>query len=78
MYEPWFPLNLHEKSYLDVFPKEQLVYLTPHCRDVMKEFDHNAVYIIGAIVDKVNLNGLCSVLLYIIVFRFRLIMNPFH
>ncbi|KAF2897789.1 hypothetical protein ILUMI_08376 [Ignelater luminosus] len=54
MYEPWFPLNLHEKSYLDVFPKEQLVYLTPHCRDVLKEYDHNAVYIIGAIVDKVS------------------------
>ncbi|KAK4875793.1 hypothetical protein RN001_012215 [Aquatica leii] len=54
MYEPWFPLNLHEKSYLDLVPKDKLVYLTPHCRDVLKEFSHDDVYILGAIVDKVN------------------------
>ena len=52
--EPDFPLNLTEKSYLDIFPKENLVYLTPHCREVLREFDHEAVYIIGAIVDKAN------------------------
>jgi ribonuclease P protein 1 len=52
--EPWFPLHLHESSYLDKFPKEQLVYLTPHCREEMLEYDHDAIYIIGAIVDKVN------------------------
>ncbi|KAJ8934679.1 hypothetical protein NQ318_015148 [Aromia moschata] len=54
LYETSFPLNMHENSYLEVFPKDQLVYLTPHCREEMLEFDHNAVYIIGGIVDKVN------------------------
>ncbi|VEN35621.1 unnamed protein product [Callosobruchus maculatus] len=54
MYEKWFPLNIHECSYLDIFPKDQLVYLTPHCREEMSEFDHDAVYIIGSLVDKVN------------------------
>ncbi|KAF5295340.1 hypothetical protein FQR65_LT01530 [Abscondita terminalis] len=54
MYEPWFPLNLHEKSYTDIFPKDKLVYLTPHCREVMTEFNHDDIYIVGAIVDKVN------------------------
>ncbi|KAJ9589340.1 hypothetical protein L9F63_017469 [Diploptera punctata] len=54
LYDPDFPLNLTEKSYLDIFPKENLIYLTPHCREVIKEFDHDAVYIIGAMVDKVN------------------------
>lgn len=48
-----FPLNIHEKSYLDIFPKEQLVYLTPHCKEQMSTYDHNAIYIIGGIVDKV-------------------------
>ncbi|XP_047027197.1 mitochondrial ribonuclease P protein 1 homolog [Helicoverpa zea] len=52
--EPWFPLNIHTKSYLDVFPKEKLVYLTPHCREELTKFDHDAVYIIGCMVDKVN------------------------
>lgn len=54
MYDPEFPLNIHEKSYLDLFSKEQLVYLTPHCREEMEEFDHDAVYIIGALVDRVK------------------------
>lgn len=55
MYEPWFPLNVHTNSYLDLFPKEQLVYLTPHCREELRTYDHDAIYIIGGIVDKVYL-----------------------
>lgn len=51
--EPWFPLNIHQKSYLDVFPKEKLVYLTPHCREELTVYDHDAIYIIGCMVDKV-------------------------
>lgn len=54
MHEPWFPLNVHEKSYLNVFPKNQLVYLTPHSPEVMTNYDHDAIYIIGGIVDKVR------------------------
>lgn len=47
-----FPVNITEKSYLDIFPKEKIVYLTPHCREELMEYDHDAIYIIGAIVDK--------------------------
>ncbi|KAF7286145.1 hypothetical protein GWI33_007393 [Rhynchophorus ferrugineus] len=54
LYDSDFPTSVHEKSYLDVFPKEKLIYLTPHCRQEMEIFDHDAVYIIGGIVDKVN------------------------
>ncbi|RZC42068.1 mitochondrial ribonuclease P protein 1 -like protein [Asbolus verrucosus] len=54
MYEPWFPLNLHESSYLEKFPKERLIYLTPHCREELLEYDHDAIYIIGGIVDMMN------------------------
>lgn len=52
--EPWFPLNIHSQSYLDLFPKEKLVYLTPHCRAELTEFDHDAIYIVGCMVDKMN------------------------
>ncbi|XP_049879692.1 mitochondrial ribonuclease P protein 1 homolog [Pectinophora gossypiella] len=52
--EPWFPMNIHSKSYLDIFPKEKLVYLTPHCREELTTFDPDAVYIIGCMVDKSN------------------------
>ena len=49
-----FPLNVHENSFMDLFPKEQLVYLTPHCKTDMNSYSHDSIYIIGAMVDKVN------------------------
>ncbi|XP_058835468.1 mitochondrial ribonuclease P protein 1 homolog [Topomyia yanbarensis] len=50
--EPSFPFNITEKSYLDLFPRERLVYLTPHCNNDLKEFSPDDVYIVGAMVDK--------------------------
>lgn len=41
-----------EKNYLDLFDKDRLVYLSPQGRQVMREFDPEAVYIIGAFNDK--------------------------
>lgn len=54
LYEPWFPLHVHKKSYLDVFPKEKLIYLTPHCNEIMEHYEPDAIYILGGIVDKVK------------------------
>lgn len=47
--EPTFPLNYTNKSYLDLYPREKLVYLTPHCNENLKEFNPDDVYIIGKI-----------------------------
>lgn len=47
-----FPFNVTEKSYLDLFPKEKLVYLTPHCKNDLTEFNPDDIYIVGAMVDK--------------------------
>lgn len=52
LYKPEWPININPSSYLEKYPKEQLVYLTPHCREEMSVYDHNAVYIIGGIVDR--------------------------
>lgn len=49
-----FPINLHEGSYLDMFPKEKLVYLTQHCRNDLTDFDPDSIYIVGAVVNKKN------------------------
>lgn len=46
------PMNLHECSYLDLFLREELVYLTPHCDTDLIEYDPNMIYIVGAMVDK--------------------------
>lgn len=40
-----------EKSYLDIFPREKLVYLSNDSPVIMRNFDPDKVYIIGAIVD---------------------------
>lgn len=53
LYEPYFPLNITSKSYLEIFDKKKLVYLTPNAGTTLKKFDPNLIYIIGAMVDKV-------------------------
>ncbi|XP_053676204.1 mitochondrial ribonuclease P protein 1 homolog [Anopheles nili] len=52
IHQPDFPYNVTEQSYLDLFPKERLVYLTPHCKNDLQAFDPDDIYIIGAMVDK--------------------------
>lgn len=49
---PSFPINLHEGNVTDVFPRDRLVYLTPHCNTPLTEYNPDDIYIIGAIVDK--------------------------
>ena len=49
-----YPLDTHSVCYQDVFPHDKLVYLTPHCDEEMMEFDHDAIYIVGSLVDRVN------------------------
>jgi len=45
--EPTFPLNYTSKSYLELYPREKLVYLTPHCNEQLKQYNHDDVYIVG-------------------------------
>lgn len=54
MLDPGFPMNVHEESYLDLFPRNKLVYLTPHCTNDLLEYNHDDIYIVGAMVDKMN------------------------
>lgn len=46
-----------EKSHSDIFPRDQLVYLTADSPNVLKEFDHDKIYIVGAFVDKSQKTG---------------------
>ncbi len=49
---PEFPLNIHSNSFMDIFDKEKLVYLTPDCSQELIEYNPDDIYIIGAMVDK--------------------------
>lgn len=46
-----FLIDVHSNNYLDHFPREKLVYLAQNCRHDMGKFDHDAVYIIGSLID---------------------------
>ncbi|XP_011309094.1 mitochondrial ribonuclease P protein 1 homolog [Fopius arisanus] len=54
MYDDDFPMNVTSKSYLDLFDKKQLVYLTPDTNVELREFSYDDIYIIGALVDKLS------------------------
>lgn len=45
--DPGFPMNMSENHYTTLFPKEKLVYLTPHCRTELTAFNPDDVYIVG-------------------------------
>lgn len=52
--EKWDKLLLTatEKSYVDLFPKDDIIYLTADSPNVMTNFKHDKIYIIGSFVDK--------------------------
>ncbi|CAF0796811.1 unnamed protein product [Rotaria sp. Silwood1] len=41
-----------ESNYLDLFPHDKLIYLSPDSNVEMTSFDHDAIYIIGGIADR--------------------------
>lgn len=49
-YENW-DINFHSDNYLDIFPKNSLVYLTSESDNVITELEQDKVYIIGGLVD---------------------------
>uniref|UniRef100_A0A3Q3BIU4 tRNA methyltransferase 10 homolog C n=1 Tax=Kryptolebias marmoratus TaxID=37003 RepID=A0A3Q3BIU4_KRYMA len=47
-----------ERQHVDLFPREQLVYLTADSPNVLRAFDNSKVYIIGSLVDRSLQSGL--------------------
>ena len=51
LFEPDFPGVVTTKSYLDLFPAERLVYMTPDSRTDLLEYNPDDIYIVGGIVE---------------------------
>jgi len=47
-----FPVEITSKHQLELFPKEQLVYLSPDSKHDLKKFSGDDVYVIGGLVDR--------------------------
>lgn len=47
-----------DKQHYEVFPREQLVYLTADSPNVLRKYDHDKVYIIGGMVDRSIRSGI--------------------
>lgn len=58
--EAWSRLFItcSDRQHVDMFPREQLVYLTADSPNVLRTFDHSKIYIIGALVDRSIQSGL--------------------
>ena len=49
--------SFHQGSYLDLpelFPKNRLVYLSPHARDAIRSYSHDDIYILGGYNDRTS------------------------
>lgn len=48
------PIEVHSKCYSELYPRENLVYITPYSRTVLTEYNSNDIYVVGAMVDNGN------------------------
>ncbi|NXJ85557.1 TM10B methyltransferase, partial [Trogon melanurus] len=47
-----FQIDTTEESFLDLFPLDVIVYLTPDSENVLEDIDPNKVYVLGGLVDE--------------------------
>lgn len=46
-----FQIQYHEKSYIELYPRDKIVYLTSESDNVIETFEEDTYYVIGGLVD---------------------------
>lgn len=49
---PTFPIEVHDRCFIDSFPKERLVYLTPDSKNFLSEDNPTDIYVVPGVIDK--------------------------
>ncbi|XP_049852368.1 tRNA methyltransferase 10 homolog A-like [Schistocerca gregaria] len=57
-FEKW-AIKTHSESYLDLFPRSDLVYLCDGSENVLRTLEADKVYVIGGLVDHNQHKGIC-------------------
>lgn len=57
-YQHW-DVKFHVEGYLNIYPKEKVIYLTSESENVINHLEHDCVYVIGGLVDHNSHKGLC-------------------
>ncbi|XP_056638605.1 tRNA methyltransferase 10 homolog A [Diorhabda sublineata] len=57
-FEHW-DINFHIEDYINIFPKEKILYLTSESDNTIMSLDEDKVYIIGGLVDHNSQKGIC-------------------
>jgi tRNA (guanine9-N1)-methyltransferase len=58
-FEHWKGVNSEKRPYIDIFPKDKLVYLSAESETTLETLNEDDIYIIGGLVDHNRLKGVC-------------------
>ncbi|KYN31913.1 RNA (guanine-9-)-methyltransferase domain-containing protein 2 [Trachymyrmex septentrionalis] len=57
-YKHW-DVSFHTEPYINVYPKDKIIYLTSESNNVIDRLEHDCVYVIGGLVDHNAHKGMC-------------------
>ncbi|KYM98994.1 RNA (guanine-9-)-methyltransferase domain-containing protein 2 [Cyphomyrmex costatus] len=57
-YKHW-DVSFHTEPYINIYPKDKIIYLTSESNNVIDHLEHDCVYVIGGLVDHNAHKGMC-------------------
>lgn len=51
LHDPNFTIEVHDECFTDLYPRENLVYLTPESKNLLSDYNGRDIYVVPAVVD---------------------------